>query len=316
MKKTATILLFISVFIGIISSCNQNSASDTTTGNKAEMEQGYALINTYCVSCHTPAGNADNRIAPPFIAIKKHYINNKTSYQEFETAIAAYINNPTKENSKMPGAVKRFGVMPKLELKAEDVSKIATYIYYTELESPEWFKKHYEQEHGSAQNTISDQSKLEIGQKMAMQTKGVLGKNLLNAIANLGPDGAVSFCNTRAISLTDSMATELHANIRRISDQPRNPQNRASDAYLSKIQSYKQQLSRGEDLKGDSVLSNGKSYYIYPIVTNAMCLKCHGDTKKDIAPKTLAKINVLYKMDEATGYTENQLRGIWVVDFD
>lgn len=51
MKKTATILLFISVFIGIISSCNQNSASDTTTGNKAEMEQGYALINTYCVSC-------------------------------------------------------------------------------------------------------------------------------------------------------------------------------------------------------------------------------------------------------------------------
>ena len=47
-----------------------------------------------------------------------------------------------------------------------------------------------------------------------------------------------------------------------------------------------------------------------------MCLQCHGSKGIDIAPETLKVIEEKYPNDQATGYTENQLRGIWVIELD
>ena len=52
----------------------------------------------------------------------------------------------------------------------------------------------------------------------------------------------------------------------------------------------------------------------YPIVTNAMCMQCHGKKDLQIKPETLAAIGEFYPEDKATGYGENELRGIWVVE--
>ena len=52
----------------------------------------------------------------------------------------------------------------------------------------------------------------------------------------------------------------------------------------------------------------------YPITTQAMCLQCHGNPESDIAPETLSAIERFYPEDLATGYGENELRGIWVVE--
>jgi|TARA_B110000240_G_scaffold47236_1_gene53538 hypothetical protein len=59
-------------------------------------------------------------------------------------------------------------------------------------------------------NTSSNEesSPLQLEKEIAVATKGVLGKNLLNAINTKGVAGAVDFCNTQAIPLTDSMAIE------------------------------------------------------------------------------------------------------------
>jgi hypothetical protein len=51
----------------------------------------------------------------------------------------------------------------------------------------------------------------------------------------------------------------------------------------------------------------------YPIVTNAMCLQCHGTEGVDISPSTQAVIDRQYPDDQATGYGEKQLRGLFVV---
>ncbi|WP_338769735.1 hypothetical protein WAF17_10435 [Bernardetia sp. ABR2-2B] len=56
-----------------------------------------------------------------------------------------------------------------------------------------------------------------------MQTKGVLGKNLLGAINSKGTEHAVSFCSTKAIHLTDSMAVALNAYVKRVSNKNINP---------------------------------------------------------------------------------------------
>ena len=45
-------------------------------------------------------------------------------------------------------------------------------------------------------------------------------------------------------------------------------------------------------------------------------MQCHGNPDSQIKDATLAKINQLYPADEATGYSEGELRGIWVVEMD
>jgi hypothetical protein len=54
----------------------------------------------------------------------------------------------------------------------------------------------------------------------------------------------------------------------------------------------------------------------YPILTNAMCLQCHGKPEEDIKPSTLSKLHMLYPQDKGVGYEENELRGIWVVEME
>ena len=147
----------------------------------------------------------------------------------------------------------------------------------------------------------------------AMQTKGILGKNLMNAINKQGTEKAIEFCSTRAIVLTDSMGTALNATIKRVSDQPRNPLNLANEDETAFINELKEKISKSEKLTSKMTESNGKTTGYFPIETNAMCLQCHGSKDLDIKPNVLKKINLLYPKDQATGYKENQIRGIFVV---
>jgi len=149
--------------------------------------------------------------------------------------------------------------------------------------------------------------------KYAMQTKGVLGKNLMNAINKQGTEKAIEFCSTKAIVLTDSMGTALNATLKRVSDQPRNPINLANENETAFINELKEKISKGEKLTSKITESNGKTVGYFPIETNAMCLQCHGSKDLDIKPNVLKKIELLYPKDQATGYKENQIRGIFVV---
>ncbi len=54
------------------------------------------------------------------------------------------------------------------------------------------------------------------GKEIAMSAQAILGKNLLTAISNKGTDGALSFCNERAIPLTDSVATALKTSLSQV----------------------------------------------------------------------------------------------------
>ncbi len=312
MKNNILIAFGIIALIISIVSCNQKQASNSSTPE--ELATGFQLLEANCFTCHSPRGGMDVRVAPPMIAIKKHYINENTSKEEFTNALIAFVTHPSKEISKMPGARKKFGLMPQMDFSEEQLTQIAAYLYETEIEAPDWFEEHYQQErkkHGKANTTLTS---LEKGKKYAMATKAILGKNLLNAINTRGTASAVEFCNTKALHFTDSMALVQGVKIQRLSDQPRNPNNLATEPFLSKIQAYKTRLAAGEELSGGSITMNEKSYNYYPIVTNAMCLQCHGEKESQIKPETLKKLARLYPTDQATGYTENQVRGVWVVE--
>ncbi len=155
---------------------------------------------------------------------------------------------------------------------------------------------------------------LEAGQEMAMKTKAVLGKYLVTAIQDKGTEGAIEFCSTRAIQITDSMSKVLGSRLKRVAVRNRNPLNLASANELSYIQEINASLARNEKPKPQLKETTEIYTAYYPILTEQLCLQCHGDIKADIKPATLSTINRLYPGDKATGYKLNELRGIWVVE--
>ena len=163
------------------------------------------------------------------------------------------------------------------------------------------------------ETTVISKDVKETLQKYAVETKGVLGKNLMNAINTQGTEKAIEFCSTKAIVLTDSMGTAFDATLKRVSDKPRNPLNKATENETDFINELKEKISKGEKMTPKFTESDGKITGYFPIETNAMCLQCHGSKDLDINPNVLKKIAQLYPKDLATGYKENQIRGIFVV---
>lgn len=308
-------------------SCNRPSTStvdeETTSEapaesgeSEAELSAGFQLLETNCFSCHSPDAGHEQRVAPPMMAIKKHYVKEGTSLEDFTKELTTFINDPRVENTRLKHAVEKFGVMPKMDFDQKQLEAIAAYIYQAEFEKPGWYKQHYASERKKNMRHKGDESYLEKGRKLAMQTKGTLGKNLLAALNQKGAAGAVDFCSTRAIPLTDSMAIALNASIKRVSDNNRNPDNTASPEELAYIALAKKQLAEKGEITPVMQEKDGRMVGYYPIITNQMCLQCHGEKGKDINAETQALLDRLYPEDKATGYHENELRGIWVVEMD
>ena len=142
-------LLIISALAITFFSCKdsekkQHSALDVQL--QANNHPGKKLLEKHCYVCHSPTASHDDRIAPPMVAIKRHYIDEDTSKEKFVAEINTFIKNPTKENAKLYGAVKRFGVMPKQSFPEEDIKQIAEYMFDFDIEQPEWFEDHFKEE--------------------------------------------------------------------------------------------------------------------------------------------------------------------------
>jgi hypothetical protein len=81
------------------------------------------------------------RTAPPLFMVRRHYFKNDISKEDFVNKIIRFVNNPTENNSIMPGAVRNFGLMPKQAFKEENLQAIASYIFENDFESEEWKEK-------------------------------------------------------------------------------------------------------------------------------------------------------------------------------
>jgi cytochrome c553 len=299
--------------------------SDDLIINKTS-HPGKKLMETNCYVCHSPDASLEDRIGPPMIGIKKNYTSENSTKEAFIKNIQNWIKNPTKETAKMQEAVKRFGVMPITIYTEETIKQIADYMYDYEIEQPEWFKAHYNELHGieeklniGEKKTSKDNEDLsyeDLGMKYAMGTKVQLGKNLMGAIQKKGTLAAIEFCNVRAYPITDSMATVYNAQIKRVSDKPRNPKNKANSHELEYINVFKKIISIKEEPKPILEETDNKVTFYYPITTNSMCLQCHGVPGKTIENEAFEKIKELYSTDMAIGYDVNEVRGIWRIDFN
>ncbi|MGR3810370.1 Tll0287-like domain-containing protein [Jiulongibacter sp. NS-SX5] len=149
------------------------------------------------------------------------------------------------------------------------------------------------------------------GKKIAESTQKVLGSNLMKAMRDGGPAQAIEFCNEQAYPLTDSMALTLHTKIKRVTDKPRNPQNKANKAELIIIKEMKKAMAKGKEVKAVGLESPNGTRNYYPIITQGLCLSCHGKNLNNDLTNQLKK---LYPNDIARGYEVNELRGLWAIE--
>lgn len=326
------ILLYIALFLLSIGCKNsektEKKISQVETAKPKSTQEdalkGKELMEAKCYVCHGPKASEENRIAPPMVAIKARYLKGTPTKEEFADAIWNFVENPTLEKGKMKGALKRFGVMPYQPYDEDDIRNISNFIYDFKIEEPEWFKEHWEKGHGagnyeqqgkvlSNDANTSQKSATQIGLEIAQSTKKVLGKNLMGKMQNEGPVAALKFCNEKAFPLTDSMSTVHKAKIKRVSDKPRNPLNRADTQELEHIAYFKEKIREKKEYEPIVTENDGITNVYYPIVTNDMCLKCHGQPDVDISKEVVSILKERYPKDAATGYTVNEVRGIWTI---
>ena len=321
------ILLFlISV---LFFSCNQKKEAYKPIENETATldtiaHNGKKLMETHCYLCHSPSAEEnEGRIAPPMIAIKARYLMDYDTKEDFIKAISNFVENPTEDNTKMHGAVKKFGVMPKQVFPENTVAQIADFMFDYQIEEPTWFKEHW-QGHGNDNWTQSGKKVVvvekqktyeEIGLEYALSTKKLLGENLMGTIQKKGTLEALAFCNIQAMPLTDSMSVNYNATIKRVSDKNRNPNNKANAEELVYLEQFKKALAAKAEPKPVIVDKGEKVQFYYPIPTNTMCLQCHGKPET-IKPEVRAKTLKLYPKDLAIDYGENEVRGIWSITFD
>ncbi len=156
----------------------------------------------------------------------------------------------------------------------------------------------------------------EVARGFAQQTQAALGKTLQAQIGQHGPAEAISFCNVKALPITDSIARVHGVTITRITDRPRNSANRANAREAQVMEMVRFSLSKETPPDWLRLSESGKTYYYFPIITNELCLQCHGAPGQQVTPEVGARLAERYPNDEALGYGPNQLRGLWKVSLN
>ncbi|GAB2779598.1 hypothetical protein [Salinimicrobium soli] len=137
--------LFILILFSALVSCNTaqkekeaNVIEDNlpTTGTAerdvATISRGYELMQQKCYICHIEKPDPSLRgqmIAPPMVNVREHYEPSYSKKDEFINAMVSFIQNPSEEKTLMPGAVKKFNLMPKLIYEETELRLIAEAIY-------------------------------------------------------------------------------------------------------------------------------------------------------------------------------------------
>lgn len=156
------------------------------------------------------------------------------------------------------------------------------------------------------------------GDRITNHAQKTLLENVSAAMQEGGSDYAVEFCNTAAIPLTDSIANIHNADIQRLTDKNRNPNNILSSEMDKTVWETFQVAFQSEEPIPTTFLEekNGEYYYYKPIAIGMnTCLQCHGK-KDDISESTRAIIAQKYPDDKALDYEMGELRGMWKVKLE
>jgi hypothetical protein len=152
------------------------------------------------------------------------------------------------------------------------------------------------------------------GKSIAQASFKVLSSALQKAIQEGNVSNGIRVCNGQAGSLIDSLSIAHHAKIKRTSLRIRNLANTPTKKEQRWLNYYKKRHEKEQKLKAfvESIDAHTVAFYA-PILTKPLCLKCHGVFDSTLDRNDYSIIQSLYTRDEALGYKEGDLRGIWSI---
>jgi len=160
-----------------------------------------------------------------------------------------------------------------------------------------------------------DSTYLTKGNMISKISFETISGELQKALAEGGIENALHYCNERAYPITDSLASAHQVSLKRVSDKNRNPRNKADKMEEYLIKGFGIDLSEGNEILPKLVVKDDSVLFYKPIITQGLCLNCHGVPGKDITFSNDSLIQTLYPRDKAIGYQANQLRGLWRIGF-
>ena len=98
--------------------------------DQALFNQGKTVYEKVCITCHNYLPPPKN--APPMIGVSGHYHQTFTDRDQAVSHIANFIQQPTKEKSKLPPmAINTWGLMPPLALPlaSEEVQAVSYWVW-------------------------------------------------------------------------------------------------------------------------------------------------------------------------------------------
>lgn len=139
---------------------------------------------------------------------------------------------------------------------------------------------------------------------------------LTSAMEEGGPISAITVCRDRAPAIAARLSAESGARVGRTALAVRNPANAADELDHAVLESFARSLADGGaegPLEAAFWMSRGgatERRYLRAIVTEAVCVTCHG---AEIAPDLASAIAREYPQDAARGFVPGQLRGAFRV---
>lgn len=147
----------------------------------------------------------------------------------------------------------------------------------------------------------------------------ILGKNLKSALQAAIKSGGlahgVEICNLDAPGIADAAADAAGFEVGRTSLKVRNPNNAPDSWEAAELAALESALADGADPATIESIArvegaNPGWRYLRPIMTDGVCLGCHGDS---IDPSVEAVIAARYPNDLATGFKLGDMHGAFTV---
>ena len=166
------------------------------------------------------------------------------------------------------------------------------------------------------QPNASTQAEAASAKAAIKEVAGALQSELKGAMQAGGPVAAIAVCNTRAMPITERVAAEHGMQLSRVSLKNRNPDNAPNEWQSAVLEDFEAQKSAGNDITSlawseTANVDGGKEFRLMKAIPTAkICLSCHGS---ELAPDVSQIIADLYPEDRATGYSEGDIRGAFVV---
>lgn len=172
------------------------------------------------------------------------------------------------------------------------------------------------QKENAEQSMLEKDKYLELGNKISEETFQSLSTELMNTVNQGGFEAAIDYCNINAIPITTKLETTYGVKIKRVGTKIRNELNKPDEIEAEVIKMFQANIDNNKDTNPVVMKINNNYHYFNYIRTKAMCLNCHGTQGETMQESVYKKILEKYPNDQAIGYKEKDLRGVWHIIFN